>query len=191
MYNVTCVCQPMYTCTTTHVHRCTPPQRASIITDSTGPTNISHAYTVPMFVELCCYFRGSITSSCLCYMWLFFSVMSYRELAGWTALLPLLGPHHEAIWDQYTQQDPYIVFLNGWAFMWREWFVLIVYWTSVESNLQLQINNTPKTNSVPTLCLLPYEMPWKPTKIESSDPGIRLTSMNSRNQLNILIPDFN
>lgn len=38
----------------------------------------------------CCYFRGSITSSCLCYMWLFFSVMSYRELAGWTALLPLL-----------------------------------------------------------------------------------------------------
>lgn len=126
----------------------------------------------------CCYFRGSITSSCLCYMWLFFSVMSYRELAGWTALLPLLGPHHEAIWDQYTQQDPYIVFLNGWAFMWREWFVLIVYWTSVESNLQLQINNTPKTHSVPTLCLLPYEMPWKPTKIESSDPGIRLTSMN-------------
>lgn len=90
MYNVTCVCQPMYTCTTTHVHRCTPPQRASIITDSTGPTNISHAYTVPMFVELCCYFRGSITSSCLCYMWLFFSVMSYRELAGWTTLLPLL-----------------------------------------------------------------------------------------------------
>lgn len=139
----------------------------------------------------CCYFRGSITSSCLCYMWLFFSVMSYRELAGWTALLPLLGPHHKAIWDQYTQQDPYIVFLNGWAFMWREWFVLIVYWTSVESNLQLQINNTPKTHSVPTLCLLPYEMPWKPTKIESSDPGIRLTSMNSRNQLNILIPDFN
>lgn len=38
----------------------------------------------------CCYFRGSITSSCLCYMWLFFSVMSYRELAGWTTLLPLL-----------------------------------------------------------------------------------------------------
>lgn len=42
----------MYTCTTTHVHRCTPPQRASIITDSTGPTNISHAYTVPMFVAV-------------------------------------------------------------------------------------------------------------------------------------------
>lgn len=52
MYNVTCVCQPMYTCTTTHVHRCTPPQRVSIITDSTGPTNISHAYTVPMFVAV-------------------------------------------------------------------------------------------------------------------------------------------
>lgn len=47
MYNVTCVCQPMYTCTTTHVHRCTPPQRASIITDSTG-----HASTVPMFVAV-------------------------------------------------------------------------------------------------------------------------------------------
>lgn len=47
MYNVTCVCQPMYTCTTTHVHRCTPPQRASIITDSTG-----HASTVAMFVAV-------------------------------------------------------------------------------------------------------------------------------------------
>lgn len=52
MYNVTCVCQPMYTCTTTHVHRCTPPQKAYIITDSTGPTNISHAYTVAMFVAV-------------------------------------------------------------------------------------------------------------------------------------------
>lgn len=155
----------------THVHRCTPPQRASIITDSTGPTNISHASTVPMFVAV-------VILETLSPLVAFVTCGCYRELAGWTALLPLLGPHHEAIWDQYTQQDPYIVFLNGWAFMWREWFVLIVYWTSVESNLQLQINNTPKTHSVPTLCLLPYEMPWKPTKIESSDPGIRLTSMN-------------
>lgn len=89
MYNVTCVCQPMYTCTTTHVHRCTPPQRASIITDSYK----SYKYQSCLYctnVCSCCYFRGSITSSCLCYMWLFFSVMSYRELAGWTALLPLL-----------------------------------------------------------------------------------------------------
>lgn len=139
----------------------------------------------------CCYFRGSITSSCLCYMWLFFSVMSYRELAGWTALLPLLRASPWGDTRSIHTTIPYIVFLNGWAFMWREWFVLIVYWTSVESNLQLQINNTPKTHSVPTLCLLPYEMSRKLTKIESSDPGIRLTSMNSRNQLNILIPDFN
>lgn len=39
-----------YTCST--VQRCIPLQRASIITDSTGPTNISHASTVPMFVAV-------------------------------------------------------------------------------------------------------------------------------------------
>lgn len=44
--------------------------------------------------------------------------------------------------------------------------VLIVYWTSVESNLQLQINNTPQTHSVTSLCLLPYKMPRKPTEIQ-------------------------
>lgn len=77
-----------------HVYTVVHPwvQRAYIIKDSTI-TNLQVLQYQPCryCTNVCssCYFRGSITSSCLCYMWLFFNVMSYRELAGWMALLSL------------------------------------------------------------------------------------------------------
>lgn len=55
MYNVTCVCQPMYTCTTTHVVQYTDvyPYKGHILLQTlTSLTNISHASTVPMFVAV-------------------------------------------------------------------------------------------------------------------------------------------
>lgn len=81
------VCVSLCTHVRLHMYTDVHPHKGHLLLQTlTSLTNISHASTVCS----CCYFRGSITSSCLCYMWLFFSVMSYRELAGWTALLPLL-----------------------------------------------------------------------------------------------------